>query len=245
MSLFRAAIDKRAEEAISLNPAVQTGFIMDTSDVINKLGEDIWFKTFNSMSERDIYTLKQDAVKSGLSIGLKDVNGVNRKERIFCNPKFADLQLVGDGTGKKAVSSGPGMTQADVIYSGTNNQAPTIVGMQFIPRNISDLTTVTKKDLQENSSNTLTGTIGNGQVPPLKVTPEMIVPSKVNDKKTIFHSQSATPLLLDKNGKETRTKDKTQRGVYLNSIRTGTLKLSSVELSMVANATIASLNGII
>jgi hypothetical protein len=266
MSLFRDAIDKRAEEAISLNPSVQTGFLISTLDVVNDATKDIWFKTFNTMSDWDIYRLKQDAIKSGLSVGLKDVNGVNRKERIFCNPKFADLMIVGTGTGKQATPEGKGMLQADVIFSGTNNQAPTVVGTQFVPIKIRDATQVTSKQVQDNTQPPpLQGDIGGG-TDPARFAPDQLVPdlykqssndpTRIQRVKTTTTSENGivktktiveggcTPPLLNKDGKEDGTKDKTQRGVYLNSIRTGTLKVSAAELDTLVSTTIASIEGI-
>lgn len=267
MSLFRDAIDKRAEEAISLNPSVQTGFLMDTSDVVSKQTKDIWFKTFNTMSDLDVARLNQDAIKGGYSIGLKDTNGVNRKERIFCNPKFADLQLVGDGTGKRSVDGGEGMLQADVIFSGSNNQTPTVVGIQFIPKRINENTQVSKKDIQDNASQPapLEGELNPGGFVPVNPTPDMLVPSlypqSPNDPtsrtKTTTTSKDGitrtktiteggtTPKFIDKNGKEINIKDRTQRGTYFNSIRTGTLKLSSTELNHITTTlTDISIQGI-
>lgn len=243
MSLFRDAIDKRAENTMALSPAIQTGFLINTSNVLESFKEDFWFKSLNNMSALQFdRLLESDSIKTGVSIGLKDTNGVNRKEQIFCNPKFADLQIAGDGTGKRSIDEGPGMLQADAIFSGNNNQLPTIVGIQKIPTKIHETTTITKKDITTNTSPPpLEGEISDGFAP-FVPTPDMISPIKRTQE---IGNGSAAPNLLNKEGKETKKKDQTQRGVYFNSIRTGTLKITNSELSSLASMTFTGLDGII
>lgn len=226
MSIFRAAIERKAEEAISLNPAIQTGYLLNTSDVVDATLKNPYFYSLNNMSILDGMKLKQDSIKSGFSVGVKDVNGVSRTERIFCNPKFTDPQIMGDANGKR--SSIPidqcQIILADMCFSGTNNQSPTILGVQALIKKVPDLTTISSKDVAENSSTPTTinlGSLGG-------------LSGSIGGSLGIQEG-SAHPKLLDKSGKEIKGKDKSQRGVYGNSIRTGTTKVSSSELSQLVN----------
>ncbi len=234
-------MDRRAEEAISLNPSIQTGYVMKTADVINTATKNPFFHSLNRMSALDTQKIQQDAIKSGFSVGIKNANGISRAEKMFINPKFTDLSMVGDGTGNRATlgSTIKGMYLADIIFSGANNQTPTIVGTQFIPREIRDATQASAQNVAQNSAARIpksgaaagatAGAIGTGaqSEAPVKVDISVNSGAVVG---TIGGSMGALPKLLDQKGKPTTEKDKTQRGPFGNSIRTGTLKIGEAEL---------------
>jgi len=230
MNIFKHAIDKRAEAAISMNPSVQTGFLMDTKDVIDQSISNPYFYCLNNMSVLDgkkLQEVKLDPIKSGKSVGLKDTNGLSRNEQMFCNPKWTDDRFLGNSTGKIGLSGG--LAFVDVIFSGTNNQAPTIVGVQESARVAGWLgTQMSEADIAANTA--VQGFEG------AKVGAKATISSKDLVKPSILKGE-ITPKLLSPDGKETDKRDKSARGTHSNLIRTGTTKWSSTELTNVAMAT--------
>lgn len=261
MSIFKDFINRQAEGAIDLNPFVQTGFVLQNDSVIDQVINDPRYQTLNAMSGLEISQLKQDSNKTGWAVGLKDASGVSRKDRIFCNPKFTDFSKVGSLSGQEYIGDpSKGFIQADVVFSGANNQAPTVVGTQYIPRSISNNVTVTDKDIMSN----MTGSIGDPSNVPLagalsKVPviggaigpdePQEVEPFrfdfKIENGQAQITPKDSVPPLLDKMGKPIKKADNTGRGIYGNSLRTGTLKISNTELAHLASMSVASTYGII
>lgn len=211
MNIFRDAIDKRAEAAISFNPAVQTGYVLSTADVIDSELKNPFFYSLNHMSALDAVLLRQDEIKSGWSVSLRDSTGT-RQEKVFTNPKFTDTRLFGDATGKVAgVLQGRQIVMADVIFSGTNNQLPTVVGIQSLDTNISSNTSASPQETGANTS-----------IPDKRAKPgdaDFIGPI---DK---------LPKMIDEKGKTfTPTEDITERNLYGHSIRTGSVKTSTTSV---------------
>lgn len=239
MSIFRTAIDKRAEEAITLNPAIQTGYSVKTEDVVNQALENPFFLSFNGMSGVDSNKLRYlDSIKTGESVAIKDTNGVSRDEIVFCNPKFTNPKLVGDASGKSPTqgdATGAKITTVDLMFSGTNNQLPTVVGMQAIITRVSNRTQTTNQDAASNTS------LADGNIP---VRVEQVQPG-------VFEAGAAggmfgpiggplfLPNIIDEEGKVKSKSDKTERGPYANPIRTGTTKFGNTELSQIAVPSLA------
>ena len=152
MSLFRDAVDRRADEAISVKPAVQTGYMIETTAFVTELKKEPLFKTFNNMSEVDLRRVEKDIIENGLSVSVKDTSGVSRKETIHCNPKLTNQNIIGSESAKVPVMpANEGFAQMDLIFSGTNNQIPTVNGLQVVKRNISDKTQTTTADTAANT----------------------------------------------------------------------------------------------
>lgn len=243
MSIFRSAIERKAEEAITFNPAVQTGYQVATADVVNSALKNPFFLTMNNMSIIEGESLSYlDAIKTGTSIAIKDTNGVSRDEIIFCNPKYSNPMVIGYVTGK--VPNGTrdaSLVTADIIFSGTNNQLPTVVGTQSIPTKVSNRTQTTDRDAA-NATN-MSGNIGDGNVPvSVSVAASgAIVPtfSPFNIGDVISSVTFSLPDTIDENGNPVSKNDKTERGPYGNPIRSGTLKFGNAELQQYSLPNIA------
>ena len=95
MSIFRTAIDKRAEEAITLNPAIQTGYSVKTEDVVNQVfnlneyDEQIIFSNFNNLTNRlNDYHIVNIIAETDVSLELADLL------RIHFNLKSNTAELI-------------------------------------------------------------------------------------------------------------------------------------------------------
>lgn len=255
MNFFRDAIDKRAEQSIALNPAVQSGRVIHTTDVINKNLENPYFYSVNNMSSLDAAIfrdkiLSQDSIKSGLSIAVKDVNGVTRSERVFCNPKFADTQILGNASGKlPGPDKGTTFVLADMVFSGTNNQLPTVIGIQPMVVHVSDRVNSTEQDITEATPATDISGVGanSGAAAGAGVKDNKSIGAKTGAgigagatnseviKPSLSGPIGTLPPMLDKKGNPLK-KDPTKIGPYGNPIRTGTVAITNTELSDLVNA---------
>jgi hypothetical protein len=265
MSLFRDSMDRRADEAISTKPSVQTGYMKETAAFVQELKAEPLFKTFNQMSAIDLARLEKDTIENGLSVGVKDTSGVSRKEIVHCNPKLSNQSIIGSESAKVPVmDSSKGFAQIDLIFSGTNNQLPTINGFQVVKRTISDKTQTTAADTAANTpaQGEQTGQIaqtGQATTPTNQpATPNSNAGSnsgfgsqneganRINSSsKNVVKDDSAVPKLLDNKGKPTNNKDTTQRGPYANSIRTGTLKVTNFDLSNMVKLSTPTMDAIL
>lgn len=253
MSIFKDAIDKRADAAISSRPSVQSGWLISTKDVIDKDLENIYFYSLNGLSMNDGEALrnsymKEDPMNRGVSIAVKDANGVSRDERVFINPKPSNQSMMGSSSGKTASPSTNKdvFVTGDVVFSGTNNQLPTLIGFQEQRTVISDRTHSTVGDVKDNAA-TIDHDIALGNIAPvtnsgaagasvgagmnsndnLGPIPKDAVPLK-------GPIRSILPTMIDKSGKKIGMRDKTQRGPFGNSIRTGTFKITNTDLAQLA-----------
>jgi len=210
MSIFKDLIERKANEAIAYSPAVQTGYMIPTASVISENLKNPYFLSLNHMSALD--GIKLDSIKTGYSVVVKDLNGVSRNERVFSNPKPSDLTFSGDTTGHKPLDDSS-FTLVDVIFSGNNNQLPTVIGFQqrkSVNPN-ADKTFTTDKDSQDNKAQE---------------------PAKEDKPGFIERILGAIfPDHTDSSGKKVSSLDRTRVGPYGNVLRTGTLKITEAELT--------------
>lgn len=157
MSIFRQRIESLAEESVSMNPAVRSGWLVSTDDVLgNELKKNPYFLALNGMCGYEGQALlKLDAIHNGISIAVKDLT-TSRNEKVLVNPKFADPKIFGDSTGKLSNlnTQDANVTIGDLAFSGNNNQLATVFGMQITPKKVSISTYSTSKDISDNSSST-------------------------------------------------------------------------------------------
>jgi hypothetical protein len=232
MSLISRVAGKVSEDTIGVNPAVQTGYVVQTDNVINQDLKNPYFYALNNMSAKDGIALQLDGTKNTFSFAVKDTNGVSRQERVFVNPKYANTSVIGNESGKFPVGKGEdsAITLADMIFSGTNNQLPTVVGMQTNRFKVYNTTQTTLKDIAEATP------LGDPSWPPKEIGygsqnegDNIVKPNPGKLKINKNQPPTLLPKILDKNGKEVQ--DTTQRGPFGNSLRVGTTKVSSAELS--------------
>lgn len=249
--MFKDIINKRAEEAISTNPAVQSAYAMCTKDIVastlNTSGASRdWFMSLNHMSYNDgVALLLKQPIQNGFSFAVKDTGGVSRDPRIHVNPKWASTNVIGDGSGKTAIGINSTIT-ADLIYSGTNNMNPTISGIQQMEKITPDHTqnsqgTVAQQhDASDNPPNANPVSPGDPSFIGPVATP---LPSTFSSNQQYGIRKALSGKILqpmkDPSGKI--IKDTTQRTVMATNARTGTIAISPSELSSLANSITAGI----
>ena len=217
MSL-KSNVEKVANEAISISPAVQSGWVIDTASLINKTIDEPgnYFLTLNNMSAIDGYQLKLDYAKSGQSVFVKEL-GVSRAEKYFVNPKQSSLLSVGNISGKVGEYNSEGSNAtADIIFSGNNNQLATIVGMQMVPR---------RRDIQ---NMTAPKEVADASIEPIE---------NVGATGASIGLGTSLPNELDtKTGKPLKESKYTPRGPYGNAINTGTIRNTITEIGVLVTS---------
>lgn len=232
MSIFRQRIEEAAQADRSVNPPIQSGWLVNTENVIEgewKTNPYLMAMSNMSYNQKESY-MKLDNIKTGNSVVIKDTSS-SRNERVLVNPKTANNAEYGTGWGKNGDpdNSDKTMTIADLAFSGTNNQLPTIFGNQRIQATISNLTLGTPKDVANNVDTSTAS----------KVTPvtKQEKPLSKSLKAAIDRIVKGNPLppLIDKNKLvPVKRKDNTERGIYGDNLRTGTTLVDCGSLSSLA-----------
>jgi hypothetical protein len=175
MSYFKSKAEQLAESTVSLNPAIQSGWLVMTKDVIgHELQKNPYFLSMSGICQFEgQQMLKTDAIKDGISIMIKDLSA-SRSEKVLLNPKYAHHLTFGSSTGKLGEMETEDKSAAlgDVAFSGNNNQLPTLFGMQLLPKEILKGSQSTARDVANNVSQSdqaaISGTIP-GTIPPWPV----------------------------------------------------------------------------
>lgn len=208
-------MEERAEETLNVNPSVQSGWVVRTTDVYEaELKNNAFFTAINNISYNEGKRFLQlDSVKYGTSVVTK-TPGVGKGEKVYINPKAHDLTSYGSNYGKlgQTDATGNDIAMADVVFSGSNNQIPTVMGI-MIRKNVLDMANAAPKDFSDNSTvpsqtSPLSGEIGAAET--------ISVPS--------LFGVGLLPFSINPDsGKKIKEKDKTKRGAGGANLRTGTV----------------------
>lgn len=212
-SFFKYKIEDFSKDVMNQNPAAQTGWIVSAKDVLNDSLENPYFLSLNGMSPAQAFAAS-DRMSTGIAVVVKEP-GAARSEKVYVRPKPGNSSVFGDATGK--TGSIPAYGRADMIFSGGNNETPTIVSIDTL-QPVVDNTTASGKDIAANTP--LSGNI-NGSIQPMRPNVPMIIKPPGNPLEEIIKKGSSPAPSTPKNP-EFKDLVSTAFNIYHNNARTGT-----------------------
>lgn len=145
-SFFKYKIEDFSKDVMNHNPAAQSGWIIQAKDVLNDSMQNPYFLALNGMSPAQAYAAS-DKMSEGIAVVVKEP-GAARTEKVYVRPKIGNSAMFGDATGKTGQI--PAYGRADMIFSGGNNETPTVVCSETL-QPVVDNTTASGRDIAANT----------------------------------------------------------------------------------------------